>query len=155
HRGAELFRGGAGVAVVGVPYKSGGESLTAVLAAQVDMTLEGITILLPLIRDGKLRALAVTSRQRTPLAPDLPTMIEAGVPDYEVTTFNGIAAPAGTPAAIIAKLNAAITAGLQTPDMQNRLQTLGAISRPNSPAEFAAFIAAEHAKWAALGIRID
>ena len=62
------------------------------------MTFEGITILLPLIRDGRLRALAVTSRVRTPLASDLPTMIEAGVPDYEVTTFNGVVAPAGTPA---------------------------------------------------------
>src|SRR5262249_56647855 len=118
HRGAELFRGGAGVAVVGVPYKSGGESLTAVLAAQVDATIEGITILLPHIRDGKLRALAVTSRERTPLAPDLPTMIEAGVPDYEVAAFNGIAAPAATPPDLVAKLHAAINAGMQAPAIQ-------------------------------------
>jgi tripartite-type tricarboxylate transporter receptor subunit TctC len=82
-------------------------------------------------------------------------MIEAGVPDYEVTTFNGVVAPAGTPAAIVAKLNAAINAGLQTPDMQNRLQKLGAISRPNTPPAFAAFIAAEHAKWSALGIQVN
>ena len=155
HLTIKLFEARAGIDLVGVPYKSGAESVTAVLGGQVDMTIEGITILLPLIRDGKLRALAVTSRERTPLAPDLPTMIEAGVPDYEVTTFNGVVAPAGTPAAIVAKLNAAINAGLQTPDMQNRLQTLGAVSRPNTPAEFAAFIATEHAKWAALGIRID
>jgi tripartite-type tricarboxylate transporter receptor subunit TctC len=155
HLTVKLFEARAGIDLVGVPYKSGGESVTAVLGGQVDMTLEGITILLPLIRDGKLRALAVTSRERTPLAPDLPTMIEAGVPDYEVTTFNGVVAPAGTPAAIVAKLNAAITAGMQTPDMQNRLQKLGAISRPNTPASFAAFIAAEHAKWSALGIRVN
>jgi tripartite-type tricarboxylate transporter receptor subunit TctC len=155
HLTVELFKARAGIDIVGVPYKSGGESVTAVLGGQVDMTIEGITILLPLIRDGKLRALAVTSRERTPLAPDLPTMIEAGVPDYEVTTFNGVVAPAGTPAAIVAKLNAAINAGLQTPDMQERLRKLGAISRPNSPAEFGAFIAAEHAKWSALGIKVD
>jgi tripartite-type tricarboxylate transporter receptor subunit TctC len=155
HLTVKLFEARAGIDLVGVPYKSGGESVTAVLGGQVDMTLEGITILLPLIRDGKLRALAVTSRERTPLAPDLPTMIEAGVPDYEVTTFNGVVAPAGTPAAIVAKLNAAITAGMQTPDMQNRLQKLGAISRPKTPASFAAFIAAEHAKWSALGIRVN
>jgi tripartite-type tricarboxylate transporter receptor subunit TctC len=155
HLTVELFKARAGIDLVGVPYKSGGESVTAVLAGQVDMTIEGITILLPLIRDGKLRPLAVTSRERTPLAPDLPTMIEAGVPDYEVTTFNGVLAPAGTPAAIVAKLNAAINAGMQTPDMQSRLQKLGAISRPNTPAEFAAFIAAEHAKWSALGIRVN
>jgi len=155
HLTVELFKARAGVDIVGVPYKSGGESVTAVLGGQVDMTIEGITILLPLIRDGKLRALAVTSRARTPLAPDLPTMIEAGVPDYEATTFNGVVAPAGTPAAIIAKLNAAINAGLQAPDMQARLQKLGAVMRPNTPAEFSAFIAAEHAKWSALGIRVD
>jgi tripartite-type tricarboxylate transporter receptor subunit TctC len=155
HLTVELLKARAGIDVVGVPYKSGGESVTAVLGGQVDMTIEGITILLPLIRDGKLLALAVTSRARTPLAPELPTMIEAGVPDYEVTTFNGVVAPAGTPAAIIGKLNAAINAGLQTPDMQGRLQKLGAVARPNTPAEFSAFIAAEHAKWSALGIKVD
>ena len=136
--------------MVGVPYKSGGESVTAVLAAQVDATIEGITILLPHIRAGKLRALAVTSRDRTPLAPDLPTMIEAGVPDYEVATFNGIAAPAGTPAAIVAKLNKAVNQGMQASDIQERLTKLGAIAKANSPAEFAAFIAAENAKWSTL-----
>jgi tripartite-type tricarboxylate transporter receptor subunit TctC len=155
HLTVELFKARAGVDLVGVPYKSGGESVTAVLGGQVDMTIEGITILLPLIRDGKLRALAVTSRARTPLAPDLPTMIEAGVPDYEVTTFNGVVAPAGTPAAIVAKLNASINTGLQAPDMQARLQKLGAVIRPNTPAQLAAFIVAEHAKWSALGIRVD
>jgi tripartite-type tricarboxylate transporter receptor subunit TctC len=150
HLTVELLKARAGIDVVGVPYKSGGESLTAVLAGEVDATIEGITILLPHIRAGKLRALAVTSRERTPLAPDLPTMIEAGVPDYEVTTFNGIAAPAGTPADVVAKLNAAINDGMQAADTQERLAKLGAIARVNTPAEFAAFISAEHAKWSAL-----
>jgi tripartite-type tricarboxylate transporter receptor subunit TctC len=159
HLTVELFKANAGIDIVGVPYKSGGEAVTGVLAEQVDMTFEGITILLPLIRAGRLRALAVTSRARTPLAPDLPTMIEAGVPDYEVTTFNGVVAPAGTPAGIVKTLNAAINEGLQTPDMQAYLQKLGAVSQPISPAEFGAFIAAENQKWSALakasGIRID
>jgi tripartite-type tricarboxylate transporter receptor subunit TctC len=159
HLTVELFKSLAGIDIVGVPYKSGGEAVTGVLAEQVDMTFEGITILLPLIREGRLRALAVTSRARTPLAPDLPTMIEAGVPDYEVTTFNGVVAPAGTPAGIVKTLNAAINEGLQTPDMQAYLQKLGAVSQPISPAEFGAFIAAENQKWSALakasGIRID
>jgi tripartite-type tricarboxylate transporter receptor subunit TctC len=159
HLTVELLKVRAGIDVVGVPYKSGGESLTAVLAGQVDATIEGITILLPHIRDGKLRALAVTSRERTSLAPDLPTMIEAGVPDYEVTTFNGVVAPAGTPAEIVAKLNAAINEGMQASDIQERLTKLGAISRVSSPAEFAAFIAAENAKWSALAksanIKVD
>jgi tripartite-type tricarboxylate transporter receptor subunit TctC len=159
HMTVELLKARAGIDVVGVPYKSGGESVTAVLAAQVDATIEGITILLPHIRAGKLRALAVTSRERTPLAPELPTMIEAGVPDYEVTTFNGVAAPAGTPAEIVTKLNAAINEGMQSADITERLTKLGAVSRANSPAEFAGFIAAEHAKWSGLArsanIKVD
>jgi tripartite-type tricarboxylate transporter receptor subunit TctC len=159
HLSVELFKARSGIDLVGVPYKSGGDSVTAVLAGQVDMTIESITILLPHIREGKLRALAVTSRARTPLAPDLPTMIEAGVADYEVTTFNGVMAPAATPADIVAKLNAALNEGMQAPEMQSRLQTLGAVSKANTPAEFAAFIAAEHRKWSdvatAAGIRVD
>jgi tripartite-type tricarboxylate transporter receptor subunit TctC len=159
HLTGELFKSSAGVDIVGVPYKSGGESVTAVLGGQVQMTFEGITILLPLIREGKLRALAVTSRTRTPLAPDLPTMIEAGVPDYEVTTFNGVLAPAGTPAEIVAALNAAINEGLAAPEMQASLEKLGAVWSPTSPAQFADFIAAETRKWSnvakAAGIKID
>src|SRR6266852_3014463 len=147
HLTGELFKAAAGVDIVGVPYKSGGDSITGVLGGQVDMTFESITILLPLIREGRLRALAVTSRNRTPLANDLPTMIEAGVPGYEVTTFNGIVAPAGTPAAIIGRLNAIINEGLRTPEMQASIRNLGAVSDPVSPAEFGAFMAAERRKW--------
>src|SRR6195256_3129674 len=159
HLTVELFKANAGIDIVGVPYKSGGEAVTGVLAGQVDLTFEGITILLPLIREGRLRALAVTSRTRTSLAPDLPTMIEAGVPDYEVTTFNGVVAPVGTPAGIVAMLNAASNEGLQTAERQGFLHKLGGVSQAVSPAEFGAFIAAENRKWSALaqasGIRID
>ena len=147
HLTAELFITRTGANIVGVPYRSGGEAVTAVLGQNVQMTFEAISILLPLIREGKLRALAVTSRARTPLAPDLPTMMEAGVPDYEVTTFNGIAASAGTPAPIIGKLNAAINEGLLMPATKETLAKLGAVASPGSPEEFAAFIAAELAKW--------
>jgi tripartite-type tricarboxylate transporter receptor subunit TctC len=147
HLTGELFKSLAGVDMLGVSYKSGGESVTAVLGHQVDMTFESITILLPLIRANKLRALAITSRTRTPLAPDLPTMIEAGVPDYEVTTFNGIVAPAGTPAAVIRLLNETINNGLRSPENQDAIKRLGAISNLGSPDDFAAFIAAQHRKW--------
>ncbi len=147
HMTGELFKAKAGVDILGVSYKSGGESVTAVLGHQVDMTFESVTILLPLIRDGKVRALAITSRERTPLAPDLPTMIEAGVPDYEVTTFNGIVAPAGTPAAAVTLLNKTINEGLQTPENKEAIAHLGAISSPGSAQDFAAFIAAQHGKW--------
>jgi tripartite-type tricarboxylate transporter receptor subunit TctC len=147
HLTAELFIARTGANIVGVPYRSGGEAVTAVLGQNVQMTFEAISILLPLISEGKVRALAVTSRARTPLAPELPTMMEAGVPDYEVTTFNGIAAPAGTPAPIIGKLNAAINEGLLTPATKETLAKLGAVASPGSPEEFASFIAAELAKW--------
>ena len=147
HLTGELFKSLAGVDILGVSYKSGGESVAAVLGHQVDMTFESVTILLPLIRDGKLRALAITSRERTPLAPDLATMIEAGVPDYEVTTFNGIVAPAGTPASVIGVLNKTINEGLQSPENKAAIAGLGAISNPLSPADFSAFIAAQHRKW--------
>jgi tripartite-type tricarboxylate transporter receptor subunit TctC len=151
HLTAELFKSQAGVDVVGVSYRSGGESVTAVLSEAVHYTFESITILLPLIREGKLRALGVTSRTRSPLAPELPTVAESGLPDYEVLTFNGIVAPARTPEAIVNRLNAAINEGLRTEEMSNVIKRLGAVTNPGTPAEFGAFIAAQHEKWKAVG----
>jgi tripartite-type tricarboxylate transporter receptor subunit TctC len=147
HLTGELFIARSGGKLTGVPYRSGGEAVTAVLSEAVDLTFESITILLPLIRDGKVRALAITSAKRTPLAPDLPTMMEAGVPDYEVTTFNGIAAPAGTSKAIVDALNAAINEGMKTQEMQDTVKRLGAVSLLGTPAEFASFIATQNEKW--------
>ncbi len=121
--------------------------MTAVLSGAVHATFESITILLPLIREGKVRALAITSSQRTPLAPELPTMAEAGVANYEVTTFNGIVAPAGTPANVVAMLNVAMNEGLSTPEMKATIARLGAVSPLGSPADFAGFIAVQHNKW--------
>jgi tripartite-type tricarboxylate transporter receptor subunit TctC len=159
HLTAELFRARTGVDIVGVAYKSGGEAVTGVLGQQIDATFESITILLPLIRDSKLRALGITSARRTNLAPDLPTMMEAGVPDYEVITFNGIVAPAATPAAIVSKLNSALNEGLSTPEMRETIAKLGAVSPLGTPEEFAAFIAAQNDKWRAVAraanIKVD
>jgi tripartite-type tricarboxylate transporter receptor subunit TctC len=155
----ELFNARTGAQLVGVPYRSGGESVTAVLGQNVQMAFENVTLLLPLIREGKLRALAVTTRARTSLAPDLPTMIEAGVPDYEVTTFFGIVAPAGTPSAIVNTLNATINEALRTPDIEDTLGKIGALPQPGTPEEFAATIAAHLTKWRTFGreanIKID
>jgi tripartite-type tricarboxylate transporter receptor subunit TctC len=149
HLTGELFKSAASIDILGVPYKSGGDSVAALLGGQVDMTFESVTIVLPLIQDARLRGLAVTGRSRTPLASALPTMIEAGVPDYEVTTFNGVVAPAGTPQPIVAVLNTTINNGLRTPEMQANLHNLGAVSATGSAAEFGAFIAAEQRKWSA------
>ena len=159
HLAGELFMLRSGAKMTGVSYRSGGESNTAVLSKAVDLTLENIAILGALIRDGKLRALAVANKARTPLLPDVPTMAEAGVPDAEANTFFGLVAPAGTPAGIIDKLNAAMNEGMQAPDIQAKITSVGTEAKPGSPADFAAFIAAQHRKWKevgkAAGVKID
>src|SRR4029453_6195202 len=95
HLAGELFMLRSGAKLTGISYRSGGESVTAVLSKAVDVTLENVAILAPLIRDGKLRALAVANKTRTPLLPDIPTLAEAGVPDAEANTFFGIVGAAG------------------------------------------------------------
>jgi tripartite-type tricarboxylate transporter receptor subunit TctC len=151
HLAGELFMLRSGAKMTGVAYRSGGESNTAVLSQAVHATLENIAILRALIADGKLRGLAVQNKTRTPLLPNIPTMAEAGVPNCEANTFFGIAAPAGTPASIIQKINAAINEGLATPEMQKTITNLGSEAKPNTPAEFAAYIAAQHKKWIEVG----
>jgi tripartite-type tricarboxylate transporter receptor subunit TctC len=159
HLAGELFMLRSGAKMTGVSYRSGGESNTAVLSKAVDLTLENIAILGALIRDGKLRALAVANKTRTPLLPEVPTMAEAGVPDAEANTFFGLVAPAGTSSGIIDKLNAAMNEGMQAPDIQAKITALGTEAKPGSPADFAAFIAAQHRKWTevgkAAGVKID
>jgi tripartite-type tricarboxylate transporter receptor subunit TctC len=151
HLAGELFMLRSGAKMTGIAYRSGGESNTAVLGQAVHATLENIAILRTLVPDGKLRALGVQNKIRTPIMPDVPTMAEAGVPNAEANTFFGLAAPAGTPASIIAKLNAAMNEGLATPAMQKTITTLGSESKPNTPAEFAAYIAVQHKKWIDVG----
>jgi tripartite-type tricarboxylate transporter receptor subunit TctC len=140
-----------GLKMVGIPYRSTSEALAGVLSQSVDMTFESISVLLPLIREGKLRALAVTGRARSPFAPDVPTMMEAGVDDYEVTTFFGLVAPAGTPARIVGLLNATMNEALATPQMQQTISALGAAPQAKSPADFGDTIAANLNKWRTLG----
>ena len=151
HLAGELFMLRSGAKMTGVSYRSGGESNTAVLGQTVDATFENIAILRTLITEGRLRALAVQNAARTPLLPELPTMAEVGLADCEANTFYGLAAPAGTPASIVAKLNAAINEAMATPEMQRTITSLGSESKPNTPAEFAAFIAAQHKKWLDVG----
>ncbi len=159
HLAGELFMLRTGTKLTGVSYRSGGESSAAVLSRNVDATFENIAILRSLIAEGKLRGLAAQNNARTPLLPDLPTMAEAGVADCEANTFFGVAAPHGTPAAIVEKLNATLNAGLATPEIQKTIQALGSEAKPNSPAEFAAYIAAQHKKWlevgAAAGVHVN
>jgi tripartite-type tricarboxylate transporter receptor subunit TctC len=103
--------------------------------------------LLPLVRAGRLRALGVASGSRNALAPELPTLIEGGLPDFVALTFTGVMAPAGTPPAIVARLNGAINQVLAMPDVHAALERLGAEIRPGSPADFAAFLARQKTQW--------
>jgi tripartite-type tricarboxylate transporter receptor subunit TctC len=147
----ELFMLRSGAKLTGVSYRSGGEANTAVLSQNVQATFENIAILRTLIGEGKLRGLAAQNKTRTPLLPELPTMAEAGVADCEANTFFGIVAPAGTPPAIVTKLNAALNEGLATAEMQKTIAALGSEAKPNSSAEFAAYIAAQNKKWVDVG----
>jgi tripartite-type tricarboxylate transporter receptor subunit TctC len=151
HLAGELFMLRSGAKLTGVAYRSGGESNNAVLSQAVHSTFENIAILRGLIGEGKLRALGVQNKTRTPLLPDLPTMSELGIDDCEANTFFGIAAPAGTPTAIVKKLSDALNEGLASPEMQKTITALGSEAKPNSPAEFAAYVAAQHKKWLEVG----
>ena len=147
---AELLLARAGIKAVHVPYKSGAEMVTAVLSEQVQMTFPDISILLPLIAEKKVKALAVTSARRHPQLPDVPTMAESGIQDYVTTFWTGVVVPAGTPPDIVAKLNVAIEDGLKSPQVHDSLAKGGAQPASGSPRDFADFIAAETRKWAAI-----
>jgi tripartite-type tricarboxylate transporter receptor subunit TctC len=147
HVAGELFDFMTGIKMVHVPYRGAALAVNDLLAGQVQVTFSPIPLSLGYIRAGKLRALAVTSAKRTPVLPDVPTVSEF-VPSYEAIAIDGLAAPAGTPAEIVAKLNDAVNAALADPTIKARLQTLGSVPNPMSPADFAKFIAAETEKWA-------
>ncbi len=147
----ELFMLRTGTKLTGVSYRSGGESSTAVLGKAVDATFENIAILRAMIQSGKLRALAAQNRAHTPLLPDLPTMAEEGVADCEANTFFGLVAPAKTPPEIIKKISDAMNEGFSKPEIQKTIAALGSEAKPNSPAEFAAYIAEQHRKWVEVG----
>jgi tripartite-type tricarboxylate transporter receptor subunit TctC len=148
HLVGEMFRTLAAIDFVDVPHKGGNESVQGVMGGQVDFALESPVILLSLIREGRLRALAVTSAQRKPELPDVPTMVESGIAGFVATLLTGVVAPAGTPATIVGKLNSVINETLAAPDMQDLVVRFGSQVRIGSPQEFAAFLAGETGKWA-------
>jgi tripartite-type tricarboxylate transporter receptor subunit TctC len=159
HLLSTLFKARAGIDVVYVPYKGSAASVTDLLAGQTQFTIDGLTGLYPLIQDGKVRALAIARAQRWPDLPEVPTLVESGFADFTVDAWTGVAAPAGTPAAIVDVLNRAINESLATPEAKTGLARFSAIAQTGSPQEFAALIASELPKWAAIvklsGARID
>jgi tripartite-type tricarboxylate transporter receptor subunit TctC len=148
HLTGEMFRTFAGIDFVNVPHKGGNESVQDVLGQQVDFALESPVILLPLIRDGKLRALGVTSAKRQAELPDVPTMVESGIPDFVATLLTGVVAPAGTPAPIVGKLNGVINESLKGPEMKDLAARFGSEPRIGTPQEFGTFLAGETRRWA-------
>jgi tripartite-type tricarboxylate transporter receptor subunit TctC len=147
HLAGELFKLDTGTDIVHVAYKGGGQAQTDVIGGQVQMMFNVLPSALPLVQGGKLRALAVTGPRRAESLPDVPTMIESGVPGYTALTWNGLLAPAGTPPEVIAKLNDAIVKAMRSPEMKERLAKIGQDVAWSTPAEFAAFLRDETAKW--------
>ena len=143
----ELFKSMAGIDVTHVPYRGGTPALADLVAGQLSFMIENVPGTLPLVRDGKLRALAITSRQRLALVPDLPTMEEAGVPGYEMIGWNGIFVPKATPPEIVTRLNAELVKVLRSADVGEQLAKLGAVPVGDSPEQFGAFVKAESARW--------
>jgi tripartite-type tricarboxylate transporter receptor subunit TctC len=143
----ELLKASTGSAIVHIPYKGNGPALADVVAGQVPFMFNTISTSLPYVKAGKLKALAVTSAKRSPLAPDLPTMAESGLPGFEVTPWYGIVAPAGTPPEVIARLHAETVKVLRNPDTRALMEKQGIEVVGSSPQEFAAYIQSETAKW--------
>jgi len=148
HLSGELFKALAGISMEHVPYKGSGPAIQDVMAGHVPLMFDTTVVAAPHIQSGKVRALAVTSTKRVKSLPNVPTMAEAGVKGYEIVSWQGIFAPAGTPKEIVQRLNAEIVKILKLPDVRERLEALGLDPVGNTPDEFAAFQKAEIAKWA-------
>lgn len=143
HVAGAMFTSLAQVNMLHVPYRGSAPAITDLIGGQVDVMIDPIASSAPHVKSGKLRALAVSTAARTPLAPDLPTLAEAGIPGYDFSAWFLLIAPAATPEPIVAKLNAAVAQALAAPDVRERFATLGAEPERGSPAEIAAFLGGE------------
>jgi tripartite-type tricarboxylate transporter receptor subunit TctC len=155
----ELFKRRTGIDMVHVPYKGSAPELAALLAGEVQMTIDVLPVALPLVKSGRLKALAIASPQRALALPDVPTTSEAGLPGFEVGSWNGLFAPAKTPAAVIEQLSKAIAAAMADPGVRQRMIELGADPTFVPPDAFARFFADETVRWARVvketGIKAD
>jgi len=148
HLGMELFKSMAGVEMIHVPYKGSGLSMIDVMSGRVQLAITNVLTATPLVRGGKLKALAITSGQRVQAFRDLPTVAEAGVPGYELRSWYGLLAPNRTPAPLLAHLNREVSETMNAPEVKEKLAADGAEAEPpNTPAQFRAVIAGEIAKW--------
>jgi tripartite-type tricarboxylate transporter receptor subunit TctC len=159
HLAGELFKVDTGTDITHVPYKGGAPATQALLAGDTQFMFDNLANAMPHVKAGKLKALAVTTAERSKLAPELPTMAEAGLPGFDISTWFGLFAPAGTPKEIVAKWNAEVTKILKSPEMRERLIAQGAEPAPTTPEQFAAFVKSEIPKYAkiikASGAKVD
>jgi tripartite-type tricarboxylate transporter receptor subunit TctC len=148
HMAGELFKSMAGVEIVHIPHKGSGEARTSVMSGQVEIMLDAITTMVPMARAGRVRALGTTGLKRSTVLPDVPTISEAGVAGYETTIWLGLMAPAGTPKAIIDRLNAEVVKIIARPDVKKAWNEQGAEPMSMTPADFEKYLNADIAKWA-------
>ncbi|MGE8702236.1 MAG: tripartite tricarboxylate transporter substrate-binding protein, partial [Achromobacter sp.] len=144
----EVFKQLTGAHLTHVPYRGSAPAISDLIGGQIPSSFETALVALPYVQSGKVRALAVTSAKRTAVLPDVPTMQEAGVAGFDVSSWQAIYAPANTPPAVVEKLNKTIADIVAKPEVAAKMQGLGLAYTPNTPAEFTAFQTAEQAKWA-------
>ena len=147
HLEGEFLKVRAGIDIRHIPYRGGGPGLTGLLGGEVHMFFSALTQLLPLVRDGRLKGLAVTSAARSPLAPDMPTMVESGYDDFVTASINFIVAPPGTPLAIRKQISDAVAKTLASEQVKQAFAKIGAYARPATPEQLAPYIAAQHKHW--------
>jgi tripartite-type tricarboxylate transporter receptor subunit TctC len=159
HLSGEMFKAATGIDMRHVPYKGSAPAMTDVMGGQITMTFENIAPSLPHVKAGKLKALGITAPKRATLLPDVPTIAESGFPGFQAVGWFGVLAPRGTPAPVVAQLNAEIVRLLKLPEVRNRLLGLGVEIHGSTPEEFDAFARVEIEKWAkvikAANVRID
>jgi tripartite-type tricarboxylate transporter receptor subunit TctC len=148
HLSGEIFRSGTGLNMLHVPYRGSSPAITDLIGGQVHSMFDNAPSALPHIKSGRLRAIAITSPKRSPLLPDVPTVAESGFPGFEVHSWFGLAAPAGTPRALIERLNAELAKAAANQDVRQQLQELGATQEQGTPEQMRSFIASELKRWA-------
>ena len=159
HLAGSLLQSMAGISLTHVPYKGAGESIPAVVNGQVDIAVETPLLIVPQVKGGKLKALLVSTAERSPLLPEVPTGRESGLPDFVASSWYGFHAPAGTPKPIIDKINAEMAKALKSPEMRERFASVGVTAVSTTPAELTSFVEAEMAKWGrlirAIGVKVE